>query len=90
MNIEIPNKYIITYSNHLEFEGRVLAFRKQELFDITNSPIHIQFNQSAQAWIVNRKQLSKTKAKELIKHEPKKVDVSDLQWYIQEQLNCPF
>lgn len=85
-----PNIYTITYSNYLEFEGRVLAFRKQQLFDITDSPKHIPFNEIAQAWIVNRKQLSKSKAKQLIKNEPKEVDVSNLQWYIQEQLNEVF
>jgi len=90
MNTEIPNKYIITYSNYFEFEGRVLAFRKHELFDITNSPIHIPFNESAQAWIINRKHLSKSKAKSLVKQEPKQVDVTELQWYQQEQLNHVF
>lgn len=79
--------YIITYSNWFEFEGRILAFRKQELFDITETPKHIPF---LGHWNINRKQLSKLKAKELIKNEPKQVDVSNLQWYQQEQLNHVF
>lgn len=87
---ENPNIYIITYSNYLEFEGRILAFRKQQLFDITDSPKWIPFNEIAQAWIINRKQLTKTKAKELIIPKVKEVDVSNLQWYIQEQLNGVF
>lgn len=90
MSDEIPNIYKITYSNYLEFEGRVLAFRKRQLFDISEQPKHIPFNEIAHAWIVGRKQLSKSKAKELIKHEPKEVDVSNLQWYQQEQLNHVF
>lgn len=90
MSDEIPNIYKITYSNWFEFEGRVLAFRKQQLFNITDSPRHIPFNEIAQAWIVNRKQLTKSKAKELIRNESKEVDVSNLQWYIQEQLNHVF
>lgn len=76
--------YIITYSNWFEFEGRVLAFRKKELFDITETPKHIPF---VGHWNINRKQLTITKTKELIKHEPKQVDVSNLQWYIQIELN---
>jgi hypothetical protein len=88
MNTENPN--IITYSNWLEFEGRILAFRKKELFDITDTPKWIPFNETAGAWIIGRKQLSKSKAKELYRNEPKEVDVSNLQWYIQEELNQVF
>ena len=85
MNTEKP--YIITYSNHFEFDGRVLAFRKKELFDITETPKYIKF---VGHWNINRKQLSVSKAKELIKHEAKKVDVTELQWYVQEELNHVF
>ncbi len=81
------NEYFITYSNHLFFENQTLAFRKKELFNITNLPIHIVFNESAKAWIINRKHLSKSKAKELLIMQPKIKDVSDLQWYQQEKLN---
>lgn len=89
--MEKPNNtYFITYSNYLIFENQTLAFRNKELFNITNSPIHIDFNVKANCWIINRKHLSKSKAKELIKNEPKQVDVSDLQWYQQEQLNHVF
>jgi len=90
MSDEIPNIYKITYSNYLEFEGRILAFRKQQLFDISEQPKHIPFNESAQAWIINRKHLSKSKAKDIVQHKSKEVDVSNLQWYIQEQLNHVF
>lgn len=90
MSNEIPNIYTITYSNYLEFDGRILAFRKQQLFDITEQPKHIPFNEIAQAWIINRKQLSKSKAKELVWHESKTVDVSNLQWYKQIELDEVF
>ena len=85
MSDTIPHKII--YSNWFEFEGRTLAFRKGELFDITGIPKHIPF---VGHWNVNRKQLSKSKAQELVKQEPKEVDVSELQWYQQEQLNGVF
>lgn len=84
------NDYFITYSNYLIFENQILAFRKKELFNITNIPTLIEYNSNANCWIVNRKHLSKSKAKSLIINEPKKVDVSNLQWYQQEQLNYVF
>lgn len=91
MNDEKPNnEYFITYSNYLIFEGQILSFRKKELFNITNTPTLIPFNNSANAWIVNRKHLSKLKASQLLISEPKQVDVSELQWYLQENLNHVF
>ena len=82
-------RYVITYSNHFIFEGRVLAFRKKELFDLsTGTPTYIPH--SIQGWWFGKKLLSPQKAKELIIHSPKEVDVSNLQWYIQEQLNGVF
>jgi len=89
--MEKPNNdYFITYSNYLIFENKTLAFRKKELFNITNTPTLVEFNINANAWIINRKHLSKSKAKELLINEPKQVDVSNLQWYQQEQLNQVF
>jgi len=88
--MENPNIYLIQYSNYLEFEGRKLAFRKKHLFDITETPTFVPFNFIANAWLVKRKQLTKAKAKKLIKIEKTNVDVSNLQWYIQEQLNHVF
>ena len=80
--------YIITYSNLIEFEGRKLAFRKKELFDVSNMPNHIK--RSEQGWWIGRKILTPNKAKELIKNTTFDVDVSQLQWYQQEQLNHVF
>lgn len=85
MSNEIP--YIITYTNSFEFNGRLLSFRKKELFDITETPTHIPF---VGHWNVKRQQLSKSKAKELIKNIQIKKDVSEMQWYIQEELNHVF
>jgi len=90
MNTENPNKCEITYSNYLEFECRLLAFRKQLLFDISTLPKLIPYNENVNAWIVNRKQLTKLKAKSLIVMKDKKVDVSELQWYEQIKLDKCF
>lgn len=85
MNDEIP--YMIEYNYTFEFNGRLLGFRKKELFDITETPKHIKFFGH---WNINRKQLSVSKAKELIKNNKITKDISELQWYEQERLNHVF
>ena len=90
MNTENPNNYFITYSNHFVFEGRTLAFRNKLLFDITGTPNLINFNHNCGAWIVNRKKLTLSMAKKLTQNTPIVVDVSALQWYVQERLNGTF
>ena len=93
MNTEFIGKpYIITYSNWFEFENRVFAFRNKILFEITNTPtaLFTSSNNGSFGYWINRRWLSESKIKELIKNEPKQVDVSNLQWYQQEQLNNVF
>jgi len=52
MNIEKPNNdYFITYSNYLIFENQILAFRKKELFNITNLPTLIALTDAANCYI---------------------------------------
>jgi hypothetical protein len=43
----------ITYSNHFEFNGAKLAFKKQLLFDITSTPRLIPYTNGY--WLINRK-----------------------------------
>ena len=89
--MQVPNNdYIITYSNYLIFENQILSFRKKELFNITNIPTLVNFNESANAWIINRRHLSKSKSSQLLVNEPKKVDVSQLQWNNQINLDHVF
>jgi hypothetical protein len=90
--MEILDKYIITYSNYLEFNGKVLAYRKQILFDITNTPTPLweTSNGGSLGYWINRKWLSLCKIKSLIQNKPKDVDVSNMQWYDQEKLNHVF
>lgn len=90
MNTETPNNYIITYSNHFEFNGRLLAFRKKHLFDITDLPILINYNNIGNYWLINRLQLTILKAKNLIINKPINVDVSSIQWHLQIQLDEVF
>lgn len=94
MNIETldKEKYIITYSNHFEFNSKVLAYRKKVLFDITNTPnaLFLSNNNGSHGYWINRKWLSESKIKELLKNEPKQIDVSYLQWYQQINLSEVF
>ena len=85
MNGEIP--YTIEYNYTFEFNGRLLGFRKKELFDITAIPKHVKF---VGHWNINRKQLSLSKAKELTKKNKVIKDISNLQWHEQERLNHVF
>lgn len=81
--------YIITYSYQLKFEGKVFAFRKKELFDLSNEvPFHVK--RSEQGWWIGRKLLTPLVARKLVINERLVVDVSDLQWYQQENLNHVF
>ena len=81
---ETPNNtYFITYTNHFYFEGQTLAFRKKQLFNITKTPVLILFDEKYKFWLVNRKQLTISKIKEIMVEKPINVDVSDLQWYQQ-------
>ena len=93
MNTEFIDKsYIITYSNWFEFNGKILAYRKKVLFDITETPkaLFISNNNGSNGYWINRKWLSESKIKELLINEPKQVDVSHLQWYQQINLDEVF
>ena len=88
---EIPNnEYFITYSNSFRYEGLLLAFRRKKLFNITNTPLLISYNENCKCWLVNRKQLTISKIKQIATTNPVKVDVSDLQWNIQINLDHCF
>jgi len=88
MNTQNPN--IITYSNWFEVNGKKFAFRKGQLFEITQTPRHIPINTVTSCYLIDRKHYSITKIKTIIKKEPIDVDVSNLQWYQQEQFNHVF
>ena len=92
MSKNLDNSYFIKYSNHFEIEGKTFAFRKKMLFDITNIPVKIELkdNNNCQGYWINRKWFSLSKLKPLVKIESKIVDVSELQWYLQERLNHVF
>lgn len=92
LNKTLDNTYFIEYSNYFEFEGKTFAFRKKELFEITSMPIHLELksNNNCFGYWINRKWLSLSKIKEMIVNEVKIVDVSDLQWYNQINLDYVF
>jgi hypothetical protein len=86
------NLDIIIYSNFFELENRVFAFRKKQLFDITNLPtlVNLKDNNNCLGYWINRKWFTLSKLKPLIKKEKKIVDVSVLQWYQQIELDYVF
>ena len=69
-----------------------MSYRKKVLFDITSIPnaLFLTNNNGSNGYWINRKWLSESKIKELIKQEPKQVDVSNLQWYQQINLDEVF
>jgi len=88
----LDNSYFITYSNYFKVENKTFAFRQKILFDVTNLPIKLDLkdNNGSKGYWINRHWFSLSKIKELISKEPLKVDVSDLQWYKQIELDYVF
>jgi hypothetical protein len=91
MEQNLDNSYFITYSNHFELENKTFAFRKKQLFDITNIPKLLELNDNnCLGYWINRKWYNFSKLKPLVKIENKVIDVSDLQWYDQIKLDHVF
>jgi hypothetical protein len=84
--------YTITYSNHFKIADSTFAFRKKELFDISKTPLlknKIENGGSIGYWLCG-KFYSLSSLEKMIVKEPADVDVSDLQWYQQENLSGVF
>ena len=77
-------KQTVTYNNLIEFNGRKLAFKSKNLWDITGSPKMIP--ESEKGWYVNRMLPTKLKAKSLVKTQETVIDLSGIAWNIQEQI----
>ena len=92
MELNLDNKYIITYSNFFNIENKTFSFRKKVLFDVTNLPLKLELkdNNNCLGYWINRKWFSLSKIKELVKIEELKIDVSDLQWNKQLHLDHIF
>ena len=84
--------YLITYSNYFEIDGKTFAFRKKQLFDISDIPklLELKDNNQCKGYWINRKWYSLSKLKPLVQMESKIVDVSKLQWYDQIKLDYVF
>jgi len=78
----------ITYSNYFTVGDQTFAFRKKHLFNITNIPKYVELkdNNNCLGYWLNRKWFSLSKIKNILIHEPKIVDISDIQWYLQINL----
>jgi len=85
-------EYIITYTNHFKIGNSIFAFRKRELFDIGSVPTikrQIEVSGCKGYWLVG-KFYSLSGLKKLVIAEPVNIDVSDLQWYQQINLDHVF
>lgn len=79
MNQNLDNSYFITYSNYFELDGKVFAFRKKLLFDISDIPkrLELKDNNNCLGYWINRKWFSLSKLKPLVKKLNKIIDVVD-------------
>lgn len=80
-------EYLITYSNYFIIGDKTFSFRKKQLFDITSTPklITLKDNNNCLGYWINRKWYSLSKLKEIVIIEDMIVNVSNLQWH--EQIN---
>lgn len=60
MELNLDNKYIITYSNFFNIENKTFSFRKKVLFDVTNLPLKLELkdNNNCLGYWINRKWLA--------------------------------
>ena len=88
----LDNNYFIKYSNYFEIDNRIFSFRKKELFEITDTPKHLELknNNNCFGYWINRKWFSLSKLEPLVLRYEKIVDVSNLQWYDQIKLDYVF
>jgi len=88
----IENQYHINYTNHFKVDNKIFAFRKKLLFDITVTPTlkKESVNNGSIGYWIGKEFYSISKIKSIIKNEPVNVNVDNLQWYVQEQLDGCF
>jgi len=89
MGQNLDNIFFITYTNHFCIGNKTFAFRKKQLFDITEIPklMPLKDNNNCLGYWINRSWFTLSKLKYIIKIEPITKDLSDLQWYQQIHLN---
>ena len=93
MNTKIlDNEYFITYSNYFKISQKTFSFRQKILFDITEIPLKLELknNGGSDGYWINRDWYSLSKIESMTVKNPIKVDVSDLQWNIQINLDHCF
>ena len=85
-------EYSITYSNYFILEVTTFSFRKKQLFDITETPklTKLKNNNNCLGYWINRKWYSLSRLKDFVLKEEKIVDVSNLQWHEQINLDHVF
>lgn len=89
MEQNLDNTFFITYSNHFRIGNKTFAFRKKQLFDISDTPklMLLKNNNNCLGYWINRSWFALSKLKPLVKLEPITKDLSELQWYVQINLD---
>jgi hypothetical protein len=89
---KILDNYEIIYSNYFKIGDKLFAFRNKYLFDITSTPKYLELkeNGGSYGYWINRNWYSLTKIKSMIIKKPIQVDVSNLQWHKQIELDLTF
>lgn len=92
MEQNLDKSFFITYTNHFRIGNKTFAFRKKQLFDITETPklMPLKDNNNCLGYWINRSWFTLSKLKDIVKLEPITKDLSDLQWYQQIHLNEVF
>ena len=80
--------YKIIYTNYFLVKNRRFSFRKKLLFDTTETPFYLELkdNNGSKGYWINRKWFSLSKIQNMIVNESVEIDISKLQWYMQEDL----
>lgn len=93
MNTKIlDTPYFITYSNYFKVGNKTLSFRNKVLFDITEIPTKLNLidNGGSKGYWINRDWYSLSKIESFIIKEPIVVNISELQWNLQINLDKVF
>jgi len=92
MDSLLQEKYIITYSNHFKIGNKTFAFRKKNLFDISFIPNFkpLQANGGSYGYWIDRHFYTLSKLEKITVKESIEVDVSNLNWNVQIELDDCF
>lgn len=80
---------IIIYSNYIKFNNRILSYRKKVLFDITETPkaLFCICNKGFFGYWIGSEWLNENQIPTMVNKRPVNKDVSNIELYLQKQLD---